>query len=330
MTRRPRSRPGKPRDAPRGSDAPLSRGAFFGVVHESAGGTYVVELDDGRRVEASLRGRVKRETSHQGQVVIGDRVGVAESGDSWTVESVEPRESALVRRGRGGRAGKILAANLDRVLTVVALRDPPANPDLVDRLLALVEASGMRPMLIVNKVDLASGTDELAKLVALYESLGYRVLPVSAHSGDGVDELRTLLADGSSALVGPSGVGKSSLLNALEPGLSLKVGGLSRKTGTGKHTTVGSRLIRLESGGLVADTPGFSDVGLWGVAPEDVEACFPEIEAAAGECHFRSCTHRTEPKCAVRQAVDEGGVVGSRYASYLALRADAEDAADPG
>lgn len=328
MTHRPRARPGKPRDAPRGSDSSLSRGAFFGVVHESAGGTYTVELDDGRRIEASLRGRVKRETTHDGQVVIGDRVGVAESGDSWTVESVEPRESALVRRGRGGRAGKILAANLDRVLTVVALHDPPANPELVDRLLALVEASGMRPVLVVNKVDLASGSGELAKLADLYGSLGYRVLPLSAHSGEGVDELRALLADGSSALVGPSGVGKSSLLNALEPGLALKVGDLSRKTGTGRHTTVGSRLIRLESGGLVADTPGFSDVGLWGVAPEDVEGCFPEIEAEAGGCHFRSCTHRTEPKCAVRQAVDEGPVFASRYESYLALRADAEDAAD--
>jgi ribosome biogenesis GTPase / thiamine phosphate phosphatase len=329
VTNGPRARPGKSRNAPRGSEPSLSRGAFFGVVHESAGGTYVVELDDGRRVEASLRGRVKRETSHQGQVVIGDRVGVATSGDSWTVEVVEPRVSALVRRGRGGRTGKILAANLDRVLAVVALRDPPANPELVDRLLALVEASGMRPVLVVNKVDLAGEPVELTKLADLYRSLGYHVLPVSAHSGEGVDELRAMLAEGSSALVGPSGVGKSSLLNALEPGLALKVGGLSRKTGTGRHTTVGSRLIRLESGGLVADTPGFSDVGLWGVAPEDVEACFPEIEAEAGGCRFRSCTHRTEPGCAVREAVEEGEMVASRYASYLTLRADAEDAVDP-
>lgn len=340
MTHGPRRRPAKSRSAPRGSGDPPSRGAFFGVVHESAGGTYLVELTDGTRVEATLRGRLKRPSDEAGQVVIGDRVRLGVSGDAWTVEDVEPRTSLLVRRGRGGRAGKALVANLDRVLVVVALRDPPATPELVDRLLALVEASGMRPVLVVNKTDLAAGVAEpgagdapdlhapaAGALAALYRGLGYEVLEVSAHTGVGVETLRGMCAHGASALVGPSGVGKSSLLNALEPGLALRVGELSRKTGTGKHTTVGSRLIRLEMGGLVADTPGFSDVGLWGVAPGDVEGCFPEIHDTGAECRFRSCTHRHEPGCAVMAAVEAGEIERTRYGSYLILRQDADESA---
>lgn len=298
------------------------------MVHESAGGVYVVELDDGQRVEASLRGRMKRESEEPaGQVVIGDRVHLGPSDDSWVIEGVEPRKSGLVRRGRGGRKGRLLVANLDRVLAVVALRDPVGTPELVNRLLALVEAAGMRPVLVINKADLA--TPEAARqLGEPYRALGYTVIYVSAHTGEGVPELRALCS-GTSALVGPSGVGKSSLLNALEPGLQLKVGELSRKTGTGKHTTVGSRLIRLAAGGLVADTPGFSDVGLWGVAPEDVGACFPEIHETSSGCRFRSCTHTHEPECAVLAAVEEGEIAASRYDSYVLLRKDAEEAAGP-
>ena len=297
------------------------------MVQESAGGVYVVELEDGRRVEASLRGRLKRGSDDlAGQVVIGDEVHLEPSGETWVIEGVEPRRSALVRRGRGGRKGRVLVANLDRVLVVVALRDPEGTPELVNRLLALVEAAGMRPVLVINKVDLASSEDARS-LGEPYRELGYGVLYVSAQSGEGVRELRELCA-GTSALVGPSGVGKSSLLNALEPGLQLKVGALSRKTGTGKHTTVGSRLIRLEAGGLVADTPGFNDVGLWGVAPEDVGACFPEIHETSEGCRFRSCTHTHEPDCAVRESVEQGEIAGSRYDSYVLLRKDAEEAAE--
>jgi ribosome biogenesis GTPase / thiamine phosphate phosphatase len=270
-----------------------------------------------------LRGRLKQES---GSIVIGDRVSVDEADDAWTVESVSPRETTLVRRARGGRAPKVLAANLQHVFVVVAMADPPTTTELIDRLLVLVEASGVHPLLVLNKIDLERGHAATAELRTLYEALGYRVLPVSARSGEGLEELRSELETGASAFIGPSGVGKSSLLNALDPDLELRVGPLSAKTGTGRHTTVSSRLIRLSTGGLVADTPGFGDVALWGVEPGDVASCFPEFEGAI--CRFRSCTHVHEPGCAVREGVAEGRVRESRYRSYVKLRSAAVEAAE--
>ncbi len=298
---------------------------MVGTVHASRGGVYSVLLDDGRTVEASLRGRVKKETRTGSRVVIGDRVAVSSTGAAWTIESVEDRMTELARRGRGGRAPKILAANLDRVFTVVALRAPPATAELIDRMLVLVESSGMHPVLLLNKLDLEGARAASASFTELYESVGYRVLSASAVSGEGLDGLLVDVCEGSSAFIGPSGTGKSSLLNALDPALRLQTGALSRKTGTGRHTTVGSRLIRMECGGLVADTPGFGDVGLWAVAPEDVAACFPEFAGHADACRFRGCTHLHEPDCGIQSGVALGEIYESRYGSYRALRREAEE-----
>ena len=298
-----------------------------GTVHETGGGAYVVRLDDGTVVEASLRGRVKQERRTGGRVVIGDRVRVAQSSGAWTIDSVQERSSELVRRGRGGRTPKILAANLDRVFVVVALRAPTATTQLIDRLLVLVESSGMHPMLVLNKTDLGEALDFGSALRDTYAGLGYRVFLTSAESGAGVEQLHEEMCSGSSAFIGPSGAGKSSLLNAIDPGLRLRTGALSKKTGTGRHTTVGSRMIPLECGGWVADTPGFGDVGLWSVAPEEVAACFPEFEAPSARCRFRGCTHRAEPGCAVLEELEAGSIAASRHESYLTLREEAEAAA---
>ncbi len=297
-----------------------------GTVRETGGGVYAVALDDGDVVEASLRGRLKREQRTGGRVVIGDRVHVERSRDAWTIESVEERRTELVRRGRGGRAAKVLVANLDRILVVVALRDPPATTHLVDRLLVLVEGSGMHPVLTLNKLDLEGAPEAEHTLASLYRAIGYRVISVSAETGAGIDALRELVCSGTSALIGPSGVGKSSLLNAVSPELDLAIGALSKKTGTGRHTTVGSRLIALACGGLVADTPGFGDVGLWGLGPEELAGCFPEMTEPATRCRFRGCAHLDEPDCGVRAAVEEGLIAASRYESYRTLRAEAEEA----
>ena len=299
-----------------------------GIVLSSGGGSYRIGLDSSDEVvEASLRGRIKNEAASQDRVVIGDRVQVRRTDGSWTIEEVEPRSTALIRRGRGGRIPRVLAANLDRVFAVVSLGEPAATPELIDRLLVLIEASGMRPILLLNKIDLAGAGPAAARLDALYRPLGYEVLTASARGGEGLEMLRSACRRGTSALVGPSGVGKSSLLNALEPALDLPTGALSRKTGTGRHTTVGSRLMPLMSGGLIADTPGFSDVGLWGVGPDEIAGCFPEIEGLGDACRFRGCAHVKEPDCAVRGAVERGAVAESRYGSYVTLRQEAIEAA---
>lgn len=294
-----------------------------GVVHEAGGGVYSIVLDSGDRLEASIRGRLKQEARTGSRVVIGDRVLVAVDGSTATIEEVEARRSELVRRGRG-RGAKILAANLDRVFVVVAVSEPRGSTQLIDRMLVLVESSGMRPTLIINKVDLPDVMQTARSWAELYGAIGYTVHLTSASSGAGIDALHAELCEGLSAMIGPSGGGKSSLLNAVDPELELRTGGLSRKTGTGRHTTVGSRLIELACGGLVADTPGFGDVGLWSVDPDQLSACFPEFASLEGSCRFRGCTHVHEPDCAVLQAVADGQIDQLRHDSYVRLHAEAE------
>ena len=292
-----------------------------GTVFGTGGGVYHVRLDDGAHIDASLRGRLKKERRTGDQVVIGDRVGISRVGDAWTVERVDPRASELVRASLGGRRAKVVAANLDRVFVVVAAAEPDPTPDLVDRLLVVTEASGLEPLLVVNKADLDE--DGAVDLHTLYRSIGYEVLVVSAVTRKGLPRFAEHVCRGRSALIGPSGAGKSSLLNALDPELHLRIGEISRRAGRGRHTTVRSRLIPLSCGGLVADTPGFGDVGVWGVSPDRVESCFPEIAGLAGACRFRGCAHRKEPDCAVRAGVENGEIPRSRYESYLTLRAEA-------
>ncbi|MDP2959202.1 MAG: ribosome small subunit-dependent GTPase A [Longimicrobiales bacterium] len=304
----------------------MNPGGAPGTIYRTGGGVYQVLLDEGGLVEATLRGRLKQERRTGDNVVIGDRVEVVRSGETWAVEHVVERRSQLVRRGVGGRRAKVVAANVDRVLAVVATRDPDPSLALVDRLLVISEASGVPPVLVVNKVDLEGGRESAASLSALYGRIGYRVLSVSAVTGEGLDEAARELSQGVSALMGPSGAGKSSLLNTLHPELGLRTGALSRKTGRGRHTTVGSRLIPLEGGGAVADTPGFGDVGVWGVEAGEVSHCFPEFVALEGRCRFRGCAHLKEPDCAIRGAVASGHVAESRYRSYVTLREEAESA----
>ena len=297
-----------------------------GRVHEASGGVYRVRLEDHRDIEASLRGRLKQQQRTGSRVVIGDVVTVSMSGDAWTIESVDERSTELVRRGRGGRRPKLLAANLDKVFMVIAAKNPDATVELIDRLLMLGEASGMHPILIINKLDARGATEVAQRLASMYRTIGYQVLPVSAETGVGLEPLRRQMCEGTSTLIGPSGVGKSSLLNAVDPELRLRTGELSRKTGTGRHTTVGSRIISLTCGGMVADTPGFGDVGLWGVTPAEVAGCFPEFAGPAELCRFRGCTHVHEPECGVRAAVEAGEIFDSRYGSYLTARVEAQQA----
>lgn len=300
-----------------------------GVVHATGGGVYTVVTDEGRSLEASLRGRLKQEARAGDKVVVGDRVRLASTpgGDeeSWVIEAVLPRSSSIVRRSGPGRRAKAVAANLDRLVVVTAVREPDPRPEVVDRLLVLAEADGVPAVLVLNKVDLPGGRAVADRLGRIYGGAGYPVVATSIVTGEGLEELRERLCEGTSALVGPSGVGKSSLLNAVEPDLDLRTAALSRKVGRGRHTTVSARLIPLGCGGLVADTPGFAEVGVWGVDPTEVDLCFPEFRTLRDHCRFRGCSHLHEPGCAVLEAVEDGRVAAERHRVYGLLRAEAEE-----
>lgn len=292
-----------------------------GLVRSAFGGVYEVELHHGEVVEASLRGRLKQQQRTGDAVVVGDRVEVRRHDDgSQTIEAVAERRSELARAapGGGGRRAKVMAANLDQMVTVFAIANPAPRLRMLDRFLVLAEANGLAALVVANKVDLAGDRERAA--FEVYERIGYPVLYTSAETGEGVEALRERLCGRISALAGPSGAGKSSLMNAIEPGLGLRTGAVSVAVGKGRHTTVSSRLIPLACGGHVADTPGLREVGLWQIEPTDLDLFFPEFREHLDRCRFgRSCSHTHEPDCGVRSAVAAGAVPTPRFESYEAL-----------
>lgn len=301
-------------------------GTHPGRVLQAAGGVYTVELDGGRLLEAVLRGRIKREERTGDRVVAGDEVEVALAADgSATIETVRPRRTELARRAPGhGRTARAMVANVDRVAAVFAYERPMPRLRLLDRFLVLAESNDLPAVVIANKLDLRGDDDPFA----LYERVGYEVLRTSVTTGAGLERLGELLAAGTTVLTGPSGVGKSSLLNALDPTLSLRVGEVSEAVGKGRHTTVTARLIPLEGGGYVADTPGLRELGLWSLEPELLAQEFREFRPFLDGCRFgHSCHHDSEPGCAVRQAIQDGEIAPARHESYLALRAELEQSA---
>jgi ribosome biogenesis GTPase / thiamine phosphate phosphatase len=291
------------------------------IVLRASGGVYDVELADGTVAEASLRGRLKLQQRTGDRVVAGDIVTLDRQSDgALTIESVLPRRSEIARRAPGhGRKAKVIVANIDRMIIVFAAASPTPNRRLLDRFLVLAEANEVEPFLVLNKAELVSD-DEAATFLAPYVAAGYRTLLASAKTGTGLDELRALLCSGESVIAGPSGVGKSTLVNAVQPGLGLRVGEVSEAVNKGQHTTVTAQLIPLECGGYVADTPGLRELGLWRMDPADLAWCFPEFRSLVDECRFgSSCSHTHEPACAVHEAATAGTIDAERYHSYCAL-----------
>jgi ribosome biogenesis GTPase len=306
-----------------------------GLVIKEQSGFFWVEAQDGRVYTCRLRGRLLEEARSSDVAAIGDRVHIQVIDEATgAIESVDPRVSALSRAARteGNRGAgaaereHVIIANADQAFFVFAAAQPTPSLRMVDRFLIAGEKAGIeKPIIVVNKVDLEGAQPTIARF-DLYRQLGYTVLHTSALRCEGIDALRELLKDRISVFTGPSGVGKSSLLNVLQPGLGRVVNDISEARMEGMHTTRDSELVKLAFGGYLADTPGIRTLNIWDVEPEELDGYFVEIAPLVPKCRFADCEHRSEPGCAVRAALAQGSISHSRYQSYLSLRTELEDA----
>jgi len=306
---------------------PNSGSGISALVIETSSGMCRVE-HDGETILCSVRGSLKnQETGYTNVVAVGDQVLISRNGDQGVVEAVFPRRSVLARpyspdQGVVTDLQQIVVANVDRLLIIASWREPYIWPALIDRYLITAQRNHLTAIICINKVDLIEDQTEFEATVAPYQALGHRLIKTSAVNSVGIDELRRLLSDGTSVLAGLSGVGKSSLLTAVQPSLDLKIGQVSEQglfTGQGRHTTTQSRLWKLEGGGVVIDTPGVRTFGVAGIPPSQLAEWYPEMVKLAGQCRFSNCTHINEPDCAIQAAVTDGSISELRYKNYAQI-----------
>jgi ribosome biogenesis GTPase / thiamine phosphate phosphatase len=294
-----------------------------GTVLRAQSGFFWVQTEAGV-LECSLRGRLKKDRQSSDIAVIGDQVEVMLiSPGKGAIEAVHPRRSKLARRAastKGIWKEDVIAANIDQVLVVFACAQPEFSPRMLDRYLVLTEYDEIDVLIIANKVDLV-GLAAAQRMFATYEQIGYRVLYTSVSDGLGIEALREHLGGRISTVTGRSGVGKSSLFNAVQPGLNLETGEVSALLNKGRHTTRVAELIALDlpAGGFLADTPGIRELGLWRFPVEELAWCFIEFRPFLDDCYFNSCTHTHEPDCAIQAAVAAGTISRERYQSYCKL-----------
>jgi ribosome biogenesis GTPase len=314
-----------------------------GLIIKAQSGFFTVHTGGGSDFVCRVRGRLKQERRDTDLVAVGDRVRISLTGDGiGMIEEVAERERSLARlapiaKGRGSRRWnrsgylsereQVIVANPDQAVFVIACAEPSPHLRMLDRLLVGAEVQDIPAVVCANKTDLVD-RQEAEALFGIYAEIGYPVLYTSAKSGSGVDELHATLSGKISALMGPSGVGKTSLLNAVQPGLGLRVREVSQATTKGRHTTVVPQLVPLDAGGWVADTPGVRALALFDLDPEELDAYFPDIAPLVTDCRFSDCTHTVEPSCAVIQAVTDEKVSEHRYESYVRLRQEHQKLAD--
>ncbi len=290
-----------------------------GLIVKAQSGFFWVDTGSSIIV-CQLRGKLKQGKAKGDIAALGDKVDITILDDgTGAVDSVHERTQLIARLDPrpGGVYQQVLLANPDQAVFVFACANPHPKLRMLDRFLVIAEKQKIPIVIVANKVDVVQDPQTIFRM---YESIGYRVIYTSAKTGTGLDTLRSQLQNKLSAFAGPSGVGKSSLLNALQPGLGLAVNEVSAAVNKGRHTTVTRQMFALDGGGYVADTPGWKSLGLWDTEPEEIDAYFPEMRHLVAHCQFSDCTHQHEPGCAVLAALKEGKIYPERYDSFVKLR----------
>ena len=300
-----------------------------GIVMKSTGSWYLVRLENGEVVECRMKGKLRtRGIRTTNPVAVGDEVDVERKPDGAVIGGIHERRNYIIRRATNlSREAHVIAANVDVAMLVVTVNHPVTSPVFVDRFLASAEAYRIPAVLVFNKMDLYGEEDRemVEAWTAVYKGVGYECLHVSVATGEGVEQVRERMRGRVTVLAGLSGVGKSSLVNRVEPGLQLKVAEISEAHDTGRHTTTFAEMFPLSGGGYIVDTPGIRAFGLVGMERGEISHYFPEIFRHAADCRYGNCTHTREPGCAVVEAVERGDISESRYFSYVSLLEEGDD-----